>query len=316
LAVSVNIVLMIQALAWSARRRISMPHRVVFNGAAGALATLAASAVSTATGTRAGFTDAHWQVLPVVGALFAIAAYAIVNTALVLAAMRAAAGPASLGRLLPSRENATFEGVTLALGVVLAALLGPSLWITPSVIAILLIAQRSVVTGQLKAEADLDSKTGLLAAGAWRRAAEVELRRAERNRALVSVLLIDLDHFKTINDQHGHLTGDAVLAEVGSYLRRELRGYDAVGRFGGEEFTAILPDTGVTEAARIAARIRAGIAGLPTAPVPVTASIGLAGYPQDGPDLATLFQAADAALYVAKQAGRNRVEVFRATAPA
>jgi diguanylate cyclase (GGDEF)-like protein len=129
------------------------------------------------------------------------------------------------------------------------------------------------------------------------------------------LLLIDLDHFKAVNDNFGHLVGDAALQAVGLRLKRELRQYDVVGRFGGEEFVALLPGVDTTDAAAAAERIRAAIASISLAEMgtatdsTLTASLGVAMYPLHGDDLGEVLRAADTALYLAKSAGRDRVTV-------
>ena len=126
-----------------------------------------------------------------------------------------------------------------------------------------------------------------------------------------TLLLLDLDHFKQINDQWGHAVGDQVLANVGAVLRSVLRTRDFAGRNGGEEFAVLLPDTEIAAALEIAERVRAAIAEitLPSANVSVTASLGVGGYPDHASTLDRLERLADAALYVAKRQGRNRVEL-------
>jgi diguanylate cyclase (GGDEF)-like protein len=127
----------------------------------------------------------------------------------------------------------------------------------------------------------------------------------------LGLLLIDLDHFKQINDEWGHPVGDQVLANVGAVLRSVLRARDFAGRNGGEEFAVLLPDTGIPAALEIAERIRAAIAGisLPGTDASVTASLGVVGFPDHASALDRLERLADAALYIAKRGGRNRVEL-------
>jgi diguanylate cyclase (GGDEF)-like protein len=127
----------------------------------------------------------------------------------------------------------------------------------------------------------------------------------------LGLLLIDLDHFKQINDEWGHPVGDQVLANVGAVLRSVLRAQDFAGRNGGEEFAVLLPDTGIPAALEIAERIRAAVAeiSLPGADVSVTASLGVVGFPDHATTLDRLERLADAALYIAKRGGRNRAEL-------
>jgi two-component system cell cycle response regulator len=139
-----------------------------------------------------------------------------------------------------------------------------------------------------------------------------EVQRMGRYQDNFSVLMIDVDHFKDINDRHGHPAGDGVLRELAQIIKETLRTVDAVGRYGGEEFIAILPHTAYDEARLTAERVRVKVAsrsfraGLE--PIPVTVSVGVATYPSPKVDSAnTLIREADLALYRAKQGGRNRV---------
>ena len=127
----------------------------------------------------------------------------------------------------------------------------------------------------------------------------------------VGLLLIDLDHFKQINDQWGHPVGDQILASVGAVLRSALRARDFAGRNGGEEFAVLLPETGIPAALDIAERIRAAIAGISLSgtDVSVTASLGVVGFPDHATSMDRLERLADAALYIAKREGRNRVQL-------
>jgi diguanylate cyclase (GGDEF)-like protein len=139
---------------------------------------------------------------------------------------------------------------------------------------------------------------------------------ASTTRAPLSLLLLDLDHFKHVNDQRGHVVGDQVLANVGAVLRAALRPADFAGRSGGEEFAVLLPGTEISAALGIAERIRAAIGeiDLPGTDVQVSASIGVAGFPEHAGTPDRLERLADAALYLAKRQGRNRVELAEAAA--
>jgi diguanylate cyclase (GGDEF)-like protein len=128
------------------------------------------------------------------------------------------------------------------------------------------------------------------------------------------VLLADVDHFKKVNDTHGHLTGDAVLKTLAQEIRQQVRESDLVGRFGGEEFVILLTGTTAEEACRVAERIRrgAGVVKVLTADtiVGVTVSIGIAALGSHGADLFELLAASDLALYRAKNTGRDRVCLY------
>jgi two-component system cell cycle response regulator len=163
---------------------------------------------------------------------------------------------------------------------------------------------------QLLNQATRDSLTGLLNHEAILEILQRESRRALRNKTPLAVIMADMDHFKNINDTHGHLAGDSVLRETAKALRGCLRSYDSVGRYGGEEFLIVAPDCSETEAAHLAERLRKAVretADASPGAFPVTVSFGVAdtsaGHrPED------VLRAADRALYAAKKAGRNRVE--------
>lgn len=130
---------------------------------------------------------------------------------------------------------------------------------------------------------------------------------ASRAMSPLAALLLDLDHFKQINDSYGHALGGDVLAALGTTIQGTLRASDFVGRYGGEEFVILLPDTGRAEAEVVAEKIRAAVSTIPVSGVarPITASTGLAVLPDDATDSVTLLRNADRALYSAKSNGRN-----------
>jgi diguanylate cyclase (GGDEF)-like protein len=184
------------------------------------------------------------------------------------------------------------------------------------------LLQRSVRHARLLEDARADSKTGLLNAATWENGATAELARAVRTRTQLAVALLDIDRFKVINDTYGHLTGDEVLKEIAHTLKTMLREYDLAGRFGGEEFALLLPQTRAVDAFRIAERIRSAISGLciiaPSATggerVHVTVSIGVAALDSGSKrEYAELMAAADAALYRAKSGGRDQVQMISTT---
>lgn len=142
--------------------------------------------------------------------------------------------------------------------------------------------------------------------------AEIELSRTLRYGGELSVLMIDIDHFKNVNDTHGHPTGDRVLQTLGRMFSDSFRTIDIVGRLGGEEFAAVLPQTGCAQAVEVAERLRQTIqaTALPLAeglPLHFTVSIGVATLRDTTTNLDTLLGYSDVALYDAKHGGRNRV---------
>jgi diguanylate cyclase (GGDEF)-like protein len=163
----------------------------------------------------------------------------------------------------------------------------------------------------LRFEAMHDSLTGLLNRGAVLEQLTKELVRASRRGAPVSVLMGDLDHFKTINDTHGHVAGDVVLRETARRLKVGVRAYDSVGRLGGEEFICVLPECDAKTGLSVAQRLCRSLADQPTqyngAGIAHSISIGVAATDQFGSARADeLIRAADSALYRAKHAGRSR----------
>jgi diguanylate cyclase (GGDEF)-like protein len=142
---------------------------------------------------------------------------------------------------------------------------------------------------------------------------EVELARSIRQSSSLSLLFIDVDSFKNINDHHGHDAGDAVLKGIAILMKRNLRAYDLLARLGGDEFAVLLPETSASDASKVAEKIRSGVLQMeiPEAPVRITVSIGVAACPEhDQESVDSLEKKADVALYRAKQYGRNSVQVY------
>jgi diguanylate cyclase (GGDEF)-like protein len=146
--------------------------------------------------------------------------------------------------------------------------------------------------------------TGLLTKTAWQHAAEAELARAGRTHAPMTVALLDIDHFKQVNDKFGHLAGDQVLRGLATAIQAQLRPYDLAGRFGGDEIVILFPDTKIQQAERIIDRIHGAVASAGV--VAVTISAGISEADDAAERLETLLAAADVALYEAKRSGRNQ----------
>jgi diguanylate cyclase (GGDEF)-like protein len=139
-----------------------------------------------------------------------------------------------------------------------------------------------------------------------------ELYRAARHSRPVGVIMLDVDHFKAINDAHGHAYGDSLLKALAAYLKNRLRGEDILCRYGGEEFTIILPDTTLENALALAERLRSEIQALELEPgspplEPIHISLGVAAFPEHGRNAEELLKSADWALYQAKKRGRDQV---------
>jgi diguanylate cyclase (GGDEF)-like protein len=158
-----------------------------------------------------------------------------------------------------------------------------------------------------------DYLTGLRSRGYFEQQLELEFKRAERRRQKFALLMIDIDHFKELNDTYGHHVGDQVLRDVASILMKDMREVDTVARYGGEEFVIILPETTEPGAQYVAQRLRRAVeqakffAGSPQAIQHLTISIGIAVFDTDAQFKRDLIEFADAALYAAKRAGRNQV---------
>ncbi len=165
-----------------------------------------------------------------------------------------------------------------------------------------------------------DALTGVFNRRYLEEALETEARRAARYDLPLSVNMVDIDHFKAYNDTHGHTRGDEVLRIVARRLREQTRNADIVTRYGGEEFVVILPMTTKPHARLVAEKLRAAIAATViespdgSEPTRVTISVGVSTFPGDSSTATGLLQAADAALYAAKERGRNRVEAFNESA--
>jgi len=160
----------------------------------------------------------------------------------------------------------------------------------------------------LSNQATTDSLTGALNRMALLQRLDECLARARRERSSLAVLMIDIDHFKNINDAYGHAEGDHVLIELARRLRQSCRSYDVLGRYGGEEFVAVLPNCGAAEGHIVAEHMRKAIADVPfvtpEGELNVTISVGVASTSAH-PEITPLLKAADDALYLAKRSGRN-----------
>ncbi len=167
----------------------------------------------------------------------------------------------------------------------------------------------AAANGCLEALATSDPLTGLPNHRALVNALDREVERARRFVRPCALLFLDLDHFKALNDSCGHAAGDAALRELATVARRALRGVDLLGRWGGEEFVALLPEVDGAGALAIAERVRAEVAAhsFDTGGVQLTCSVGMAAYPVDAETREGLIAAADRAMYAAKWLGRNQV---------
>ena len=198
------------------------------------------------------------------------------------------------------------------LGVVVATFWYVDPWLIPFAVAPVLLIHRSLSVPQLEAEARVDPKTGLFNARHFGAALNEEIVRSQRFERPLALIMADLDLLRDINNSYGHLAGDAVLKGLAEVFRMHLRHYDVPARFGGEEFSILLPETSPEEAMEIAERIRREVADrtfdveTSSEPIRATISVGVAAYPRDGQDANELIHQADLAVYRAKLQGRNR----------
>jgi diguanylate cyclase len=214
---------------------------------------------------------------------------------------------------------AAMTGFTVEASTSMPQMLGslPLLVIYPMAVGVITyrLARRVREQNRLLSEISrTDGLTRLLNRRYWEEAACAEFQRCRRGGHRASVLMLDIDHFKAINDRHGHPAGDEVIRSVAGILRDTLRGQDVPGRYGGEEFGIVLPDTGAAGAEAIAERVRRRIeaAALSKSGVRATASIGIAELDSQDRDHTVWIAHADRALYAAKERGRNRSVRFSA----
>ena len=224
-----------------------------------------------------------------------------------------------------NREALVADFAEFDLSILITIVVAVSAVLAIFAVPTVLLVRRFMMHGQLLAESRIDTKTGLLNASTWEREATAEIARAVRTGIPLALALVDIDHFKSVNDTHGHLVGDKALRAVTDALRSQLRGYDLAGRFGGEEFAILLPHAREADALNVAERLRVHIASLSipirdndeSGPyVKVTISVGVAALDSASRELNDMLAAADAALYHAKETGRNKTHVVTASARA
>lgn len=321
---TVALIVAVRAQRWLIARRPA--HNFVFSTVAHCFAAALAASLHRALG------PADWASLTPAASLrefalivLAAAVYEGVQLVYVGGAITLS-GPSPTRRgVFGSASDNLLEAIATGLGAVTAVLL---VTLPPAVLimtAVAVVFNRLAEIEQLQADAASDPKTGLRNMRGWSEAAGRALRRVRRADGTLAVLMIDLDHFKDVNDTYGHPAGDDVLARVAGVLREVTRPADIVGRFGGEEFLLLLPDTDADAAAHAAERIRATIAdlhidttdkrGSHVAITGPTASVGIAVYPDHATTLDDLTHAADAAVYAAKEAGRDAVHLAESAGP-
>jgi diguanylate cyclase (GGDEF)-like protein len=240
-------------------------YRRVFSGAAIGLAYGAASwAFHLVPGSIAGHalgSGMHavtWTLVVVGCELLA----QVIHYAFIISAIKVSDPTARLPELLLNSEALQADCVQVSFALLVTIVVATSPFLALFAVPSVLLVRRFLMHSQLVAQTRIDSKTGLLNAATWERESMAEVNRAMRTHSPLSVALLDIDHFKAVNDTHGHLAGDRVLRAVSEALRSLLRTYDLAGRFGGEEFVVLLPQTGEEGARAIAERLRTYIASL------------------------------------------------------
>jgi diguanylate cyclase (GGDEF)-like protein len=297
------------------------PYRRVFTGAAIGLAYGAASlafhAIPASFAGSALGTGRHAITWTVAVAACEIVGW-LVHNVLIIGAIKLSDPSAHLRDIALNREALLGDFAQMDLGILITVVVAVQPVLAVLAVPTVLLARRFMMHAQLLAKSRIDTKTGLLNVSTWESEAEREIARAVRTRSPLAVAMIDIDHFKVVNDTYGHLAGDKALRAITSALSEQLRSYDLAGRFGGEEFAILLPQTQEAQALRIAERLRTHVAGMTipvgedaaTGPcVRLTVSVGVAALDRIGPELTELIAAADAALYQAKQAGRDQTRV-------
>ncbi len=306
----------------------AIAHRKVFSASTVVLAVAAATLVLHAfyPDVDGPFVAALTGPYGTVAVLAAGLVYRAVNYLLVIGAIIATHPdqPARISLGPPSDQLIIAAAIGLGYGIAVFAVDRP--WSMPILLITVLALHLGLLLPQLREASRTDAKTGLVDAAWWTGTAERELERAGRLDSPVGVLMLDLDHFKHINDQYGHLAGDAVLRAVADTLHHSVRSYDLVGRWGGEEFVILLPGIDAPEIADTAERVRAAVSVLRVATTDrtgtrvtitgLTASLGAGTYPATATELSPLLLAVDDALYRAKHGGRDQVQQAGTVPPA
>ncbi len=350
-SLAVLVAVWLRIVIWPIARR--QPYRFIFTSAHIVASTLLAGGAVHLSGFSLAASGSVLTDLGLLAVLVGVAAlYWFVQVLLMTIAMKIVNPATRFADSLGSRNDNMLEMTTLGVGAMLGMLIATH-WVAPFVLVVpvilvnallhraserqahleRLIAEQHQAHLQLTKDAHTDYRTGLFNTNGLNEYGGRLTDRCRHEGRPVTVLAIDLDHFKRINDTWGHPAGNAVLAEVGRILREKLRPGDVAGRDGGEEFVVVLADTGLAQGTAIAERVREAIGemsvvttdkhrntvtlrgrNLPLTPEgpevrAISASIGVAVLPENGECLTDAQHCADAALYAAKENGRNQVRV-------
>ncbi|WP_246014844.1 diguanylate cyclase [Kutzneria buriramensis] len=254
-----------------------------------------------------------------IGALAVIVAglaYRLVNYALVVGAIVASNPEQPARKALGHASDQLIIAASVGLGYAVGVFTVDRPWSMPILLVTVLALHMGLLLPQFRIAAHTDSRTGLVDAAWWSDRAADQLDRARRLARTVGVLMIDLDHFKQVNDRYGHLAGDQVLTAVAETVKHSVRSLDLVGRWGGEEFAVLVPAVGVDELHAAAERVRAAVQALAVETCDLegrgvtvsglTVSVGAGLFPGTAVELSDLLLAVDGALFQAKRQGRNR----------
>lgn len=314
LAVAITVIIYLHLwlrVWWSVQRRSA--YRVVFSAATIVLACLTVRPVLGALGVHSILVDGWQGTRILLAVVVAALVYTTVNGALIAVGIKLHHPERPWLTTLGTKAENALELATLSLGGTTAVLL-----VTQPVLVLLMmlpvmVLHRNILMRQLEEKASLDSKTGLLTAEEWRARVANELARTHEPFA---VLMVDLDRFKRVNDVYGHVAGDTVLRTVAQTVTGQLRTYDSVGRWGGEEFAVLLPQISENGARDVAERVRHAVATLEAMATiddmsqtirGLSVSVGVACFPVAASTVEGLVHAADTAMYRAKRAGRDTV---------
>ncbi|MFC3690266.1 diguanylate cyclase [Aquipuribacter hungaricus] len=309
LAVALSLLVSVRD-AFSTSDRVRIPlHRVVFNIS---MVVLSSTGAAVVIQTYAASPLGAYQGGLLVAALAGFAVMHLAESFLLGSVVSAHGGVG----WRPFRELA-FDWRGALAQCALGTLIGVAGSMDPFLVAagvpIAMLLQRGLQHRQLVTALARDPKTGVASSSGWRDRAERELALSRSSNQPMGVAVVDIDHFKTVNDTHGHLLGDEVLKATAKALTSAVRDSDLVGRFGGDEFVVLFPQAGRAAVAEAGERLRAATAELAIEapglelPLRITTSVGLASYPRDGDQLHSLLEQADAALYDVKHTGRGRV---------
>jgi diguanylate cyclase (GGDEF)-like protein len=242
-----------------------------------------------------------------------LATYWVINVVLINAVVHLATGAQAFRTFFKDREGLAVDVVAACLGTLAAVVWATDPWFAIPLVPPVLLLQHELFSG-LRQAVRTDLLTDVANPQYWREVAGREVERAAASDDHLAILMIDVDHFKSVNDKHGHLAGDEVLAAVARTIAQALRPRDLVGRLGGEEFGAVLSGLNLLDAEGAADRLRTQVRDIRVRAdsgewITVTVSVGVSELSVTGGDLHRLLDAADTALYAAKAAGRDCVRV-------